>query len=670
MDNNNFKQKNKLFIRFCPLLILILLLMVSFTTFRVYQINKTNKYSHEENVENFIEDRSFYHLLNKINGFVRYNKKGEKYDFYMYDEYKYIKNVKYLFNNKDTKKRYTNISDYTYEKLQKLSSKNMFLLQLNINKNGKIDVMYNSSKIHSKEWILDNIDLDIDTIKDFANYEITYIVPEKLSDVKDLFMISMQEMAVKQYSIMFSYILVLSLIVISILGFMLPYEVQKQNPINKLYCKMFLELKIIFTFGIIASIIALMIELPNILMHNSIDIMDMIYYSYSEIYLFVIPLLFLIYIIEYINVVYIKYIYNNGFINGLVKNSLIGKIFIWCLKNGINFIKILFRISTDKFSRSNFIKIFIINLVVLFIIFTGGILGFLVAIIYTLYIIKKTSVIIDRVRYLNEQSDKLSKGKLDIDIDENIGMLSIVSKNLNNIKEGFKIALDKKTKSERMKAELITNVSHDLKTPLTSIITYVDLLKKNDINEDEKVKYIDILDKKSKRLKILIDDLFEVTKLNSGNVEMNIEEVNVIALFRQTFGELEEKIKKSTLDFRVNIPNEEIVCDLDGVRTYRVFSNIISNILKYSLDSTRVYIDLKENDEKVKFIFKNIASYEMNFDEDEITERFTRGDKSRSIEGSGLGLAIAKSLVEKQKGIFKIQTDGDLFKVTIIFDKV
>ncbi|MFY9603409.1 MAG: sensor histidine kinase, partial [bacterium] len=196
---------------------------------------------------------------------------------------------------------------------------------------------------------------------------------------------------------------------------------------------------------------------------------------------------------------------------------------------------------------------------------------------------------------------------------------------------------------------------------------YVDLLKDEDLDEESRRQYVEILDQKSQRLKTLIDDLFEASKASSGNIELHWEELDIIALLRQTMGEMEEKIKDSTLQIRLKLPEEKVLCRLDGQRTYRVFENILSNILKYSLPQTRVYIDVEEEAGRVSLTFKNISAYEMNFDPEEIVERFTQGDKSRSTEGSGLGLAIAKSLVELQGGRLEINIDGDLFKLTVIF---
>jgi len=277
--------------------------------------------------------------------------------------------------------------------------------------------------------------------------------------------------------------------------------------------------------------------------------------------------------------------------------------------------------------------------------------------------------LLEKLRALNAASSELAKGNFDVTLPEDMGILSSFAKNLNNIKKGFKVAVEQEVKSQNTKAELITNVSHDLKTPLTSIITYVDLLKKEDLDPVTRKEYIDILDKKSKRLQVLIEDLFEASKASTGDIELNMEELDVVALLRQTLGEMEEKISESTLQIRTKLPEHKVICNLDGARTFRVFENVLSNILKYSLPNSRVYIDAVEDEKTVSLIFKNISAYEMNFHPSEITERLVRGDKSRNTEGSGLGLAIAKSLVELQHGTLNIDIDGDLFKLTITFPK-
>jgi len=249
------------------------------------------------------------------------------------------------------------------------------------------------------------------------------------------------------------------------------------------------------------------------------------------------------------------------------------------------------------------------------------------------------------------------------------GIEKNIADNISNIKEGFSKAIDDAVKSERMKSELITNVSHDLKTPLASIINYVDLLSKEGITEEDKQKYLSILSERSQRLKVLIEDLFEASKAASGALVLNYETLDPVALIRQVLGELNDRITASGLEFIKDVPEEKVYIEADGRKTFRIIQNLISNILKYSLDKSRVYIDVIEEEENILMVFKNISKYRLNLNEEEIVERFKRGDSSRTTEGNGLGLAIAKSLTEIQGGKFGIYIDGDLFKAEVRFKK-
>jgi len=240
-----------------------------------------------------------------------------------------------------------------------------------------------------------------------------------------------------------------------------------------------------------------------------------------------------------------------------------------------------------------------------------------------------------------------------------------LAKNINVLKHGVKVSQEKQAKSERLKTELITNVSHDLRTPLTSIITYAELLKSPDITEDERKTYIEVIDRKSKRLKVLIDDLFEASKMASGAVELIKEKVDLVQLLQQTLAENDERITESKLTFRVYTLEQPIYAIVDGQKLWRVFDNLIGNILKYSLENTRVYIAIMKENGKAVITFKNITKYELSGNIDELFERFKRGDTSRHTEGSGLGLAIAKSIVDLHGGSMDIDVDGDLFKVTV-----
>lgn len=250
------------------------------------------------------------------------------------------------------------------------------------------------------------------------------------------------------------------------------------------------------------------------------------------------------------------------------------------------------------------------------------------------------------------------------------GEVSALAADINDISAGLGLEVERRMKSERLKTELIVNVSHDIKTPLTSVITYVDLLRKENINSESARKYIDVIAGKSNRLKTLIDDLFDASKAASGNITVNLDEVDINALITQGFGELDEQIKSSSLDFKVNMPEGKITAYADGRLTWRVLENLLSNVFKYSLANSRVYIDVSEDEQNAYIEIKNISATELNIPEDEIMERFKRGDESRGSEGSGLGLDIAKSLMLCQNGELTIKIDGDLFKVKLRLPKI
>lgn len=241
---------------------------------------------------------------------------------------------------------------------------------------------------------------------------------------------------------------------------------------------------------------------------------------------------------------------------------------------------------------------------------------------------------------------------------------------LNNISRGMQNAVDEKMKSERMRTELITNVSHDIKTPLTSIINYVDLIKKEGSGNEKINEYISVLDRQSVRLKKLIEDLVEASKAATGNLKVNLSVCEPSVLLTQTAGEFDEAFAAAGLTPILKIPEEPIKIMADGRHLWRVFENLTGNICKYSKSGTRVYMELVKKDGRAEISFKNISEYELDISPEELTERFVRGDKARSGEGSGLGLSIAKSLTELQNGEMKIETDGDLFKVILRFDTV
>ena len=242
-----------------------------------------------------------------------------------------------------------------------------------------------------------------------------------------------------------------------------------------------------------------------------------------------------------------------------------------------------------------------------------------------------------------------------------------MGEHLNNISSGLDSALQQQVKSERLKADLITNVSHDIKTPLTSIINYVDLLKREKIQDPKIAAYLEVLDQKSQRLKTLTEDLVEASKASSGNMKLDISDIDLVELVQQTNGEFEERFVMRRLELVCNVPDEVLIIQADGRRLWRVLENLYTNAVKYAMEHSRVYVDVSEEDGKAVFTIKNVSENPLNIRPDELTERFVRGDVARTTEGSGLGLSIAKSLTELQNGQFQVIIDGDLFKAMVSF---
>lgn len=316
-------------------------------------------------------------------------------------------------------------------------------------------------------------------------------------------------------------------------------------------------------------------------------------------------------------------------------------------------------------------KILLINFCILSVICMMWGFGILVLVIYTflLCIFLKKYIAKVRMHYskLLAATNSIAQGKLNNTFEENFGVFESYKEELYKIQDGFRKAVDEEVKSQKMKTELITNVSHDLKTPLTAIITYIDLLKEEDVTETERKEYLSTLERKAQRLKTLIEDLFEMSKANSGNVNLELVPVDICSLMRQAYLEHEEAMEQTQLQVRFRMPEEKVVLKLDSQKTYRIFENLYANIAKYALPGTRVYVtaDKREETEGIHIELKNVSAQEIVGNPQDLSERFVRGDVSRNTEGSGLGLAIAKSLTELQGGRFGIESDGDLFKVLL-----
>ena len=295
--------------------------------------------------------------------------------------------------------------------------------------------------------------------------------------------------------------------------------------------------------------------------------------------------------------------------------------------------------------------------------------------IYVIIVWIYTMVLLNELNFrtqiyeITKQVEMMRKGNMNVSIKCTNSELEELGENINHLKQGMEKAVNESIKAERLKTDLITNVSHDLKTPLTSIINYTDLLKKEKIENENAKKYIDILEKKSKKLKILTEDLIEVSKISSGNEKATLEKIDFKELVLQANGEFAEKFEEKNLEVISNLPKEAVIVDLDGKKMWRVLENLYQNVYKYSLENTRVYVDLIVNDHMV-FTIKNISKEKLNISPDELMERFIRGDSSRHTGGNGLGLSIAKDLSKLNGGTLSIQIDGDLFVAKIKLDNI
>lgn len=333
-------------------------------------------------------------------------------------------------------------------------------------------------------------------------------------------------------------------------------------------------------------------------------------------------------------------------------------------------------LQTDLRDKGNkgILRIVILNFLLLLVVklfsYSMGLLPLAIYSIILFFVMKKVlNGIKKKYQLLLKSTNQLAEGHLDLPIEGDVGIFRPVQDELKKIQSGFKKAVDEEVKNERMKTELVTNVSHDLRTPLTAIITYIDLLK-NEKDEEKRKEYTEVLERKSLRLKALIEDLFEMSKAASKTIQMNYMKVDLVGLIRQAELENEEKIQEAHLEFRWKLPESKVVLWLDSEKTYRIFENLIVNITKYAMPHTRVYIEMNERPDDVQIFMKNVSAGELNFNTEEITDRFVRGDSSRNTEGSGLGLAIAKSFAQLQHGNLNITTEADLFKAEIILPKL
>ena len=599
--------------------------------------------------------------------------------------------IYYQATDMTTKKQISNTNDRlnSIQNDQALQKKYQWYVQIQFDQDGILFVNYShNDKIQSRElnnymihqsqtyseYNESNHEITSEAYINFKNPKnltITYAVPQKLAANSNLsvYLTNYSTSDYLKYSMPY---VVFAIAIIMLITLITPYQLFKEQKLLDVISRI--------KFGILAFMWCLVtgtlyVFSPYLIAATSQKHMIDFYQEFGiqNLDKILTPIInigfwFVFFMLFVIFAYMIKYLFHKGFKNYCKENTCLG----WIITNSqIILNKIVDFDFNDNINRS-VLKIVLFNFVIISIISVFFVFGIFFSLVYSFIIFillkKKFEDIQNDYQVLLNATRQLSNGNFGVKINEDVGVFNPLKDEFTHIKDGFEKAVNEEVKSQKMKTELISNVSHDLKTPLTSIITYIDLLKNDQLIDKDRKKYIEILERNSLRLKNLIDDLFEVSKVNSGNVHLDLVDVDIVSLIKQAQLESQDKLDEKNLDVRMNCSEEKIICYLDSSKTYRIFENLFINISKYALANTRVYIDLIQIDHQIQITFKNISEAEMTFNENEIVERFVQGDNSRNTSGSGLGLAIVKSFTELQKGQFKVEVDGDLFKSILTFN--
>ena len=641
-----------------------------------YKENQNNYYDYDEDDIRYIKQR-INDEIDRIN--IELKRELKNLDYYAIDKKANVavsntdKNLNALISNEENKEDINSLNEY-YAYYMVIDFDEYGDIKVNKIKGASGDAVSTFLDFQWRNTITGNDEITLDTPK---NLTIVYGVPNDLKYI-DIISDNINMSDIYEYGeIMIVYALI-SYVFIIILSLLIPLKKSKDIALVRIFKNLPFEI----ATAIIVSITAFIGFSPNIAYWtvNNEWIKESLVgfgipseFTNSILMIGNIAYWFVLLITAFAVVVLIKSIFNKGIKNYIKENTIIYRL--------LRLVKRLWRKIYDEITdidlndKSNkvIIKILAVNFVVLIFMCSIWFFGIGISILYTIFLFfvlkKYFNDVKNKYQILLKATNKIAEGNLDVNIEEELGVFEPLKGELQKIQKGFKKAVEEEVKSQRMKTELISNVSHDLKTPLTSIITYIDLLKNENISEEDRKSYLDTLDRKSQRLKNLIEDLFEVSKATSKNIQLNIVNIDIVSLMKQTQLELSDKIEESSLKFKWNFPENKIIVPLDSQKTFRIFENLLINIVKYSMPNSRVYIDIIDGDKYVYVTLKNMSANEIDFTADEIVERFSRGDKSRNTEGSGLGLAIAKSFTELQGGTFNVEIDGDLFKVTLKFNK-
>lgn len=612
------------------------------------QLNGDPNLSKTVNVENLYgqstPNQINYDIVNLINYTENYYK--STYNFLNYQ----IKNKKTgeVYNSKQAIDE-NNLENYQYYLKMSFDSEGYISCETDNPEYYANFQNFYRSYIDSNLTVLNSNDNELYTISLLKDTDIIFAIDKNIS--LDNVLAKIMPIYYSAYPLGIEDAIVACVLILTIIGLMLPVGKLRQFSIYKTITDIPIEMSV--CFSILIALLTLNLSIDNAISTFDIKTVILLFSSY-----------FLLLFTYLMDVVIFKYAISYPIIPYFKSNSFTGNIINWSIQHLKSF-------DLNDGLTLEIAKIVCIN--ALLVLFLFAAFNFIGVFVYSIILFFLLSAIFVRVKKdykaLLEATSSIASGNFETSMNSNLGIFNSYRDSMGQIKDDFKQAIEREIKSEKMKSELITSVSHDLKTPLTSIVTYVDLLKDQNIEADKKQEYIEVIDRNALRLKNLINDLFEVSKASSGNIQMNYMDIDIIALIKQVLFEYEQAYDQKHLDVKFYSSSEKIILKLDSQKTYRILTNLFTNISKYALENTRVYIDIKETDYNVNITIRNISKYEIQVEANELLERFVQGDSSRHYEGSGLGLAIAKSFCELQHGTFEVSVEGDLFKTVLTFKK-
>ncbi|MFR1448814.1 MAG: sensor histidine kinase [Beduini sp.] len=612
------------------------------------QLNGDPNLSKTDNVENLYcqstPNQINYDIVNLINYTENYYK--STYNFLNYQ----IKNKKTgeVYNSKQAIDE-NNLENYQYYLKMSFDSEGYISCETDNPEYYANFQNFYRSYIDSNLTVLNSNDNELYTISLLKDTDIIFAIDKDIS--LDNVLAKIMPIYYSAYPLGIEDAIVACILILTIIGLMLPVGKLRQFSIYKTITDIPIEMSV--CFSILIALLTLNLSIDNAISTFDIKTVILLFSSY-----------FLLLFTYLMDVVIFKYAISYPIIPYFKSNSFTGNIINWSIQHLKSF-------DLNDGLTLEIVRIVCIN--ALLVLFLFAAFNFIGVFVYSIILFFLLSAIFVRVKKdykaLLEATSSIASGNFETSMNSNLGIFNSYRDSMGQIKDDFKQAIEREIKSEKMKSELITSVSHDLKTPLTSIVTYVDLLKNQNIEADKKQEYIEVIDRNALRLKNLINDLFEVSKASSGNIQMNYMDIDIIALIKQVLFEYEQAYDQKHLEVKFNSSSEKIILKLDSQKTYRILTNLFTNILKYALENTRVYIDIKETDYNVNITIRNISKYEIQVEAHELLERFVQGDSSRHYEGSGLGLAIAKSFCELQHGTFEVSVEGDLFKTVLTFKK-